>query len=141
MRLEGHIRARAVSFAGALAIGLLTFATSSHALDAIVLDDDRAVVDLTPFAETYHEREGQQLSISAPDSSATFGDTAPDSPDSDVPDEASQPDTSAAAENGAESGAITLSDGASEANGVWLAIALRNRSQQPVTRYLVVTNA
>lgn len=134
MRLEGHIRARVVSFAGALAIGLLTFATSSHALDAIVLDDDRAVVDLTPFAETYHEREGQQLSIRTPDGAAASDDTTPDAY---PPVEATPPDNSAAETDG-ENGVVTLSDGGSELSGVWLAVALRNRSQEPVTRYLVV---
>lgn len=130
MRRIGRSRALALSVAGALATCLLTFVTSAQALDAIVMDDDRAVVDLTPFAETYHEK-GQTLTIEAPDAGASDQDAnAGSTPD----DKAAASDDSAASE---DDGTVTLSDGSEKANGTWMAVALRNRSQMPVMRYLI----
>ncbi len=118
----------------AAAAFLLTFATPGHALDAVVMDDDRAVVDLTPFTEFYHEK-GQKLTIEAPDTGAS---------DQDGPKvDNAPPAATSAAPNGEEEsdveddGSVTLSDGSTEADGIWLAVALRNRAQAPVTRYLV----
>ncbi|MES1989735.1 MAG: EAL domain-containing protein [Pseudomonadota bacterium] len=128
----GQSTARAFWLAGAFATCLLTLPTPSHALDAIIMDDDRAVLDLTPFTETYHE-QGQRLVIEAPDS----GDGSSDGgTDSTVP--ATTPDaTPDAATSEDDNGTVQLSDGSQTAKGIWLAAALRNRAQQSVTRYLV----
>ncbi|MDO8289984.1 MAG: EAL domain-containing protein [Parvibaculum sp.] len=128
MLRTGQSTARILWMAGALAICLLTVPTPSQALDAIVMDDDRAVLDLTPFTETYHE-QGQRLVIEAPD---TGDDAAPPAA------EPAAPDATAGADAGDEnSGVVQLSDGSETADGIWLAAALRNRAQQAVTRYLV----
>lgn len=128
--------------AGALAALLFTLMPgASHALDAVALDDPRAVVNLTPFTERYEEH-GQKLTIEAPDSGADNQETPPPA-NAATP---AAPQTSAPAEaadgEGADgvpedNGSVTLSDGSPEAKGVWLATALRNRAQDPVTRYLV----
>ncbi|MFZ3034876.1 MAG: EAL domain-containing protein [Parvibaculum sp.] len=125
----------------ALASCLLTFVTPSLALDAVVMDDDRAVVDLTPFTETYHE-QGQKLTIEAPDSGAADEDAntvpapeaGPATPSDASGDAAAATDDAAAGE---DDGSVTLSDGSNDAHGIWLAVALRNRSQMPVSRYFV----
>ena len=133
MRQRGQTVARALVVMCALTTCSLAFITPALALDAIVMDDDRAVVDLTPFAEIYHE-QGQKLSIQAPDASAA---------DDDANTEAMQPaepatgDSSATDTTGEDDGTVTLSDGSKEAHGIWVAVALRNRSQLPVSRYLV----
>lgn len=131
MRRIGRSRALALSVAGALATCLLTFVTSAQALDAIVMDDDRAVVNLTPFTEIYHER-GQKLTIEAPDAGASDED-ANASPTPSTPGD----DTTSADTASGDDGTVTLSDGSTKENGTWLAVALRNRSQMPVTRYLI----
>ena len=115
---------------GALALCLLAMPSPSHALDAIIMDDDRPVLNLTPFTETYHE-EGQRLSIEAPPDSGDGGtdSTAPAASDAAAPDAPDASDT--------EDGTVQLSDGSKDAKGIWLAAALRNRAQQSVTRYLV----
>lgn len=128
MLRQGRAGARVLWAASALVACLLTFPVPSHALDAIVMDDDRAVVDLTGFIEIYHEK-GQKLTIEAPDLGASEADGSTSdetSPASDNETEASEAD-----------GAVLLSDGSQDANGVWLATALRNRSGLPVTRFLV----
>jgi diguanylate cyclase (GGDEF)-like protein/PAS domain S-box-containing protein len=123
--------------AGAVAASLLTFASPGHALDAVVMDEDRAVVDLTPFTERYFEK-GQKLTIEAPDTGSSDQDNDIPQP-GDAPSVAptDQPAPGEEESDSGESGTVTLSDGSTEANGVWLATALRNRSQAPVTRYLI----
>lgn len=137
MRLKGQTGARALVAITALATCLLTFVAPSQALDAVVMDDDRAVVDLTPFTEIYHE-QGQKLTIEAPDSSAADDDANADANTAaPAPAEPTTGDTSEADAGGEDDGTVTLSDGSTAVHGIWIAVALRNRSQMPVTRYLV----
>ena len=134
MRRIGQSIARGFVLAGVLATCPLTLATPSLALDAIVMDDDRAVVDLSPFIETYFEK-GQQLTIEAPS-----GGTVDDATGDAKSDAAPVPSTEVTPEdetNPGENGVVILSDGSETVDGVWVAAALRNRSQLPVTRYLV----
>lgn len=116
------------------------------ALDAIALDDPRAVVNITPFLERYIEA-GQKLSIQAPDTGASDADaSAPAKPDTTRPDATTAtpeatPEADAAPDGGedsADTGEIILSDGNPLAKGVWIAAALRNRSADIVDRFLVV---
>jgi diguanylate cyclase (GGDEF)-like protein/PAS domain S-box-containing protein len=127
----------------------------SHALDAVVLDDARPVVDLTRFLERYEE-SGRKLTIEAPDNGPADQDLSPpaEAGKDQTPAEAGKDQAPAEAGGeqspaaGAEEpadggdaqddGSIMLSDGSPEARGVWLAAALRNRSDEPVTRYLVI---
>lgn len=127
MRRIGQAIAQSFMLAGVLATCQLALATSSYALDAIVMDDDRAVVDLSPFIETYFEK-GQQLTIEAPGGAAASDVDAEAKSDTSSPED----DTTSG-----DSGIVTLSDGSEAADGVWVAAALRNRSQLPVTRFLV----
>lgn len=133
MRRKGQTIIRALFLMGAVSAFLPAFTLSARALDAVVMDDDRAVVDLTPFTERYHEK-GQKLTIEAPDAGITDQDTA------NAPKASAAPPPPANGEEESEAegdGSVTLSDGSMEANGIWLATALRNRSQAPVTRYLI----
>lgn len=131
MRGIGQSRALALIVAGALATCLLTLVTSAQALDAIVMDDDRAVVNLTPFIEIYHEK-GQKLTIEAPEAGASDED-ANASPTTSASGEDAASDAAASEDDGT----VTLSDGSDKVSGTWMAVALRNRSQIPVTRYLI----
>lgn len=139
------------------AIGLVLLLSHAvapaFALDAVALDDPRAVVNITPFLERYVEA-GQKLSIQAPDAGASDADASPAKPDATAPEATtSPPDTTAesspeatpeaeAAPDGgddsADTGEIILSDGNPQAKGVWIAAALRNRSADIVDRFLVV---
>ena len=134
--LRGLRGVRAIGAAAALLCVLLP--GTSHALDAVALDDPRAVVNLTPFTERYEEH-GQKLTIEAPDSGVSDGQT-PQQPKTAAPAPApagGTADNEGADTEGEDNGTVTLSDGSPEAKGVWLATALRNRAQDPVTRYLV----
>ncbi len=115
---------------------------TAQALDAVALDDPRPVVNITPFLERYIEA-GQKLSIQVPDAGASDTDIAvPAGPGTTTPDNAAPaPEADAAPDGGDESadtGEIILSDGNSQAKGVWIAAALRNRSDDIVNRYLVI---
>ena len=139
MRRRGQTRERALHLMSAVAASLLTFASPGHALDAVVMDDDRAVVDLTPFTERYFEK-GQKLTIEAPDTGSPDEDTGAAPKPGEAPAAAAPAPPPPGDEQESEpenDGSVTLSDGSADANGVWLATALRNRSQAPVTRYLV----
>lgn len=122
--------------------------TPAHALDAIAVDDERAVINLTPYAERYEEK-GRRLVIMPPKSDKLeqtprdedLASPADGAPPLAAPSMPPEDDHDAAEGNGggaAGNAAVLLSDGSPEAEGVWLALALRNRSDQPVTRYLVV---
>ncbi len=110
----------------ALAAMLLTFALGSgaaEALDAIAMDDNHPVIDLSPFVET-HEAAGQRLTIEPPSNGAAdIG--------SEALEEAEELDLSSL-----DDGTIVLSEGEG-AKGVWYAFALRNRGEEPITRLLV----
>src|SRR5690554_6192613 len=110
----------------ALAAMLLTFALGSgaaEALDAIAMDDNHPVIDLSPFVET-HEAAGQRLTIEPPSNGAAdIG--------SESLEEAEELDLSSL-----DDGTIVLSEGEG-AKGVWYAFALRNRGEEPITRLLV----
>lgn len=117
---------------------LLAASTTSFALDAVALDDPRSVVDLTPYVEIYEEA-GQKLSIEAPDNGSVDTDTSSDATtDEATPPEAAGKDTHSDGGAIEDNGSILLSDGNAQAQGVWLATALRNRSSDPVQRYLVL---
>ncbi|HUD51981.1 putative bifunctional diguanylate cyclase/phosphodiesterase [Parvibaculum sp.] len=147
MRRDGLKGARA---AGALAAlffaclsGFVLVPGKAQALDAVALDDDRPVVNLTPFVERYEE-SGQKLTIEAPDTGASDQDTSPQAkvtppPAAGAEKAAPTPETETEADGGdaGNDGSVVLSDGSLEATGIWLAAALRNRSEEPVTRYLV----
>lgn len=124
-------RARTVGALAGLVLALMPLA--AHALDAVALDDGRPVVDLTPFAERYEEK-GRKLTIEAPDERPS-GDDATGAGVEPAPD-APAPDSEGG--DAQDSGTVVLSDGSTEADGIWLAAALRNRGQEPATRYLVV---
>ncbi|MDR3500603.1 MAG: EAL domain-containing protein [Parvibaculum sp.] len=133
---------KAVRAVGALAAALLTLApVGARALDAIVMDDDRPVVDLTPFMER-HEEKGKKLTIEAPDAGPSDQDAGSPSklPSANAPAAAPAPsadngDTAEGGDN--DDGSVVLADGSTQVNGIWLAVALRNRSQDEVTRFLV----
>ncbi|MDP2125599.1 MAG: PAS domain-containing protein, partial [Parvibaculum sp.] len=115
-------RIRGVLAAIALAVATALPGTV-QALDAVALDDRAPVVDLTPHVERY-EAAGRRLTIEPP--TAGTSEIA-----SEFEEEAAGIDEGALAE-----GAIVISDG-DGASGTWIAVALRNRSDEPVHRYLV----
>ena len=108
--------------AAALAVSIITTG-AAQSLDAVALDDRAPVVDLTPHGERY-EAAGRRLTIEPP-IAGTAGI------DSETEEGAAEID-----EGALEDGTIVLSDGDGAA-GTWLVIALRNRSADPVQRYLV----
>ena len=93
------------------------------ALDAVALDDPAPAVDLTPHAERY-KADGRRLTIEPPltgsaEITSEFEDGADEIDEGELAD-----------------GTVVLFDGDGAA-GTWLAVALRNRSAEPVRRYLV----
>lgn len=109
--------------AAALAVSIVTTG-AAQSLDAVALDDRAPVVDLTPHGERY-EAAGRRLTIEPPMSGTA-------EIDSEIEEEATEID-----EGALEEGTIMLSDG-DGAGGTWFVFALRNRSAEPVQRYLVV---
>ncbi len=111
--------------------------SAARALDAVVLDDHRPVVNLTPFMERYEEK-GRKLTIEAPEAAPAEEEpgAAQKAPPSTAP---SEKEAAPEADGGdaVDDGRITLSDGSEEANGIWLATALRNRGEEPANRYLI----
>jgi len=147
---EKAMRARKTGFC-LLILGLLGVLASYspvHALDAVAVDDERAVVNVTPYIERYEEK-GRRLVIAPPKSDRT--DQTPQDADGALPSDAlpqqtaplvppGHDDQAEASETGGEeagNATVLLSDGSPDAQGVWLAAALRNRSDMPVTRYIV----
>jgi diguanylate cyclase (GGDEF)-like protein/PAS domain S-box-containing protein len=135
MRLGGLWGVRAV---GALTVLFLALSPrAASALDAVVLDDHRPVVNLTPFMERYEE-QGRKLTIEAPDQGASDEDTSSKVvPPAGAPAPAAKETPEADGGDAGDSGTVLLSDGSMDAKGVWLAAALRNRGEEPATRYLV----
>jgi len=130
-------------------LSLLSTNSPAQALDAVAIDDERAVVNVTPYIERYEEK-GRRLVIAPPKSDRT--DQALQGADGTSPSEAppqqpaplsphthdDQVDADEAYSSEAGNASVLLSDGSPDARGVWHAAALRNRSDTPVTRYIVV---
>ena len=149
MRQGRGMRRRVTGAAASLAILLaplllpVLVAQQAHALDAVAIDDLRPVLDITPYLERY-QAAGNRLTLeepSAPGDIVTTGEGEADvSADASATDEASGTEAEAADnEDGTDTGnsSILLSDGSAEATGEWIAIALRNRSEDEVSRLVV----
>jgi diguanylate cyclase (GGDEF)-like protein/PAS domain S-box-containing protein len=139
---------RSVTF---ILVGMVLSPFSAFALDAVAIDDARAVVNLTPYIERYEEK-GRKLVIAAPNGpkpdqveAATPVAPAPQESETIAPPQAAPLTLPAADEHADEvpdadapdNSTVLLSDGSLDATGVWFASALRNRSEGAVTRYLV----
>ncbi|PKQ07362.1 MAG: sensor domain-containing phosphodiesterase [Alphaproteobacteria bacterium HGW-Alphaproteobacteria-12] len=138
MRRGGLMTART---AGALAAFVLALPmvmlapAAARALDAVAMDDAHSVIDLTPYVETY-DAAGGKLAIEAPEDGAPS--IMEEGLDSDNGSDAEPgADTPEPEEDPLDDGSIMLSDGKDGA-GVWRAFSLRNRSEEPVSRLIVV---
>ncbi|MDP1626736.1 MAG: EAL domain-containing protein [Parvibaculum sp.] len=123
MRRGGPMKARMAHALAALALALpMALAPmTARALDAVAMDDARPVIDLTPYVENY-AAAGRRLTIEPPSNGAAEIGSGLDED---------------GGEGAMEDGAVVLSDGEGDAAGVWRAVALRNRSEDLVTRLLV----
>jgi hypothetical protein len=147
------MRRRATGAAVSLAILLaplllpVLVAQQAHALDAVAIDDLRPVLDITPYLERY-QAAGNRLTLeepSAPGDIVTTGEgeadasSAPSATDEASGTEAEAENDAADNEDGTDTGdsSILLSDGSADATGEWIAIALRNRSEDEVSRLVV----
>ena len=121
--------------AGALAMllaPLALMAPEAHALDAVAVDDMRPVLDITPYLERY-PAAGNRLILEEPSAPGDIVTTGEE--ESAAADEEGGAD--ADADTDAGDGSILLSDGGDDATGEWIAIALRNRSEDVVSRLVV----
>ena len=124
MRLGGQVAAR---MKGALVALMLTAglgAGAANALDAIAMDDPHPVIDLSPFVERY-AADGRRLTIEPPENGAAQveSEAAAGADEVDIGE--------------LEDGTIILEDGDAARPGIWHVFALRNRGDDPVTRFLV----
>jgi len=130
MRRGGQMMAcmRRAPAALALALGLALAPAAAKALDAVAMDDAHPVVDLTPFVHSY-PASGTKLTIEPPANGS--GEVAVEP----------LPEDEAALEEMGESelddGSIVLWSGEGEETGTWRVFALRNRSEEQVTRLIV----
>ncbi|MAM95548.1 MAG: sensor domain-containing phosphodiesterase [Parvibaculum sp.] len=126
MRRGGQMKARrkGARAALALAFGLLLLPGAAKALDAVAMDDAHPVVDLTPYVHNY-SASGKKLTIEPPASGED--EIAAETLSEGEPVE----------EGELEDGSIVLWNGGAEESGVWRVLALRNRSEEIVTRLLI----
>ncbi|WP_421861942.1 PAS domain-containing protein [Parvibaculum sp.] len=108
----------------ALAFGLLMLPGAAKALDAVAMDDAHPVIDLTPYVHNY-SASGKKLTIEPPASGEN--EIAAETLADDEPVE----------EGELEDGSIVLWNGGAEESGIWRVLALRNRSEEIVTRLLI----
>ena len=124
MRLGGQVAARMKCALAALLLTVGLGAGAASALDAIAMDDPHPVIDISPFVESY-EADGRRLTIEPPANG-----------EADIESEAAA--GAAEVDIGAlEDGTIILEDGDAARPGIWHVFALRNRGEDPVTRFLV----
>lgn len=109
-------RARRALAALAFALPVALAPAGARALDAIAMDDEHAVIDITPFVQTY-AASLPKLTIEPPvydDGSDVEG----------LPD--------------GDRDALVLEGSPADESGTWRVFALRNRGGEPVTRLVVV---
>ena len=137
MRQGKGTRLRATGAAAALAIMLMPILlpVAARALDAVAIDDTRPVLDITPYLERY-QAAGNRLTLEEP--SAPGDIVTQNGEEEAAPADEGAPSGEEGGEGG-DVGPIVLSDGSPDATGEWIAIALRNRSEDTVSR-LVVTD-
>ncbi|MEQ8267214.1 MAG: EAL domain-containing protein [Parvibaculum sp.] len=110
------VRARRALAALAFALPVALAPAGARALDAIAMDDEHAVIDITPFVQTY-AASLHKLTIEPP-----------------VYDDGS--DVEGLPEG--EGDALVLEGSPDDESGAWRVFALRNRGEEPVTRLVVV---